>query len=289
MNINGFFSAILAASLFGMIPTFTKISYGYQISPQLAVFTRYVLALILIIVPFIIYKNNYKIIKQKIFLLLLISLGSICLSTGLLVSVIFIPVSLVALIFYTYPLIVLGYSSIFGKKLNKIQIVGFFLAFAGLGLALGPNFETLNIYGIMLALLASIGAATILITNEILAKDLNPFTINAFVNFFCFLVLALVIGINFDIDLNVPNLGKIYIFFASLFYCAAFFAQLIAVSYIGSTKTSLILYLEPIVAIISAIILLNESLTKIQTLGTIIVIFSLVISLRKNTNQLYSS
>ena len=45
-----------------------------------------------------------------------------------------------------------------------------------------------------------IGAATILITNEILAKDLNPFTINAFVNFFCFLVLALVIGINFDID-----------------------------------------------------------------------------------------
>ena len=67
-----------------------------------------------------------------------------------------------------------------------------------------------------------------------------------------------------------------YVILAGLFYAIAFYLQIIAVKIIGSAQTSLLLYLEPIIAIIAAIILLGESLSFIQTLGVIIVIISLI-------------
>jgi len=57
--------------------------------------------------------------------------------------------------------------------------------------------------------------------------------------------------------------------------------QILAVKNIGSTRTSLLLYIEPLVAIISAILLLNETLTILQIIGTAIVISSLVITSKK--------
>ena len=57
----------------------------------------------------------------------------------------------------------------------------------------------------------------------------------------------------------------------------AFFLQLLAIEKIGQSKTALLLYIEPIVGIIGATILLNEKLNEYQTLGVVIVIASLVL------------
>ena len=278
MNLKGFFSAIIAASFFGLIPTFAKISYNLGANPELAIILRYLLATIIIAIPLIFLKIEIKLIKQNIFLLILISFGSIILTSGLLISVIYIPVSLMALIFYTYPLFVMGFAHFFRNKLTKIQITIFFVAFIGLSIALGPNFKNLNLIGIIFAFLASLGAATILLTNELLSKKFDAIFINAFVNITCLIVLGIIIILKLNVSYPSTMMGWSYILCASLFYTMAFLAQLIAVKNIGSTKTSLLLYLEPLVAIISAIIFLNEVLSLSQIIGTIIVFFSLFLS-----------
>ena len=278
MNLKGFFSAIIAASFFGLIPTFAKISYNLGANPELAIILRYLLATIIITIPLIFLKIEIKLIKQNIFLLILISFGSIILTSGLLISVIYIPVSLVALIFYTYPLFVMGFAHFFRNKLTKIQITIFFVAFIGLSIALGPNFKNLNLIGIIFAFLASLGAAIILLTNELLSKKFDAVIINAFVNITCLIVLGIIIILKLNVSYPLTMVGWFYILCASLFYTIAFLAQLIAVKNIGSTKTSLLLYLEPLVAIISAIIFLNEVLSLSQIIGTIIVFFSLFLS-----------
>ena len=283
MNIIGLFSVITAAILFGLIPTFTKISYNYGANPEIAIISRYILACIIITIPIIFVNIKFSLIKKNIFLLLLISAGSISLTMGLLTAVIYIPVSLVALIFYTYPLIVLAYNNFFMNKLTKLQIIGFFSAFIGLAIALGPSFENLKIYGILLAFTASIGAATILITNEILARSFSAIVINGFVNFVCLAFFTLIIFLKFDINIPESKPGWFFIIFASSFYCIAFFSQLIAVKKIGSVKTSLLLYLEPLTAIVSAIVLLNESLSILQLFGTFIVLLSLIVTSLKST------
>ena len=285
MNFTGIFSALIAAFFFGLIPTITKVAYSFEANPSLAIILRYSLASIIIILPLLLTRIDKHLIINNILLLLVISLGSIFLTSGLLISVIFIPVSLVALIFYTYPLIVITYAFYRGKKMTTIQIVGFCSAFLGLGIAIGPSFEILNLYGILLAFLAAIGAATVLIANEYLAKDLSAITINAFVNFTCLIVFGVIILFNKNIEFPQSSVGWYFIILASLCYCIAFYVQLIAVKNIGSSKTSLLLYLEPVIAIISAIILLNENLTKIQIIGTIMVIFSLIITTRKLRNS----
>lgn len=276
MPFKGIFLALSAAFFFGLIPTSTKLSYNFNANTELAIILRYSLAVILITFPFFLIKNDFKKIRYHIFGLIIISIGSFCLTLGLLSSVIFIPVSLVALIFYTYPLFVLGYTFFLEKKINPIQILGFFVAFIGLGIALGPSFNSINLLGIMLAFLAAIGAATVLISNEYLAKDLHSITINAFTNLLVFLLFSIIILINFEISFPTSNQGWFFLILASLCYSIAFYLQLLAVKNIGSTQTSLLLYLEPIVIIITAIILLNETLSTMQFIGTIIVITALI-------------
>ena len=149
-----------------------------------------------------------------------------------------------------------------------------------IGIVLGAYLQgnKLNFYIYMSAFLASIGAATVLITNENLSKNFHPITINAFTNFTCFLVFSSIISLKFKVDLPTNNEGWFFVIFASLCYCMAFYSQLFSVKYIGSTRTSLLLYMEPIVAIISAIILLNEILSFIQITGICIVIISLILT-----------
>lgn len=278
MSFKGILSAFTAASFFGLIPTLTKIAYIYGTSPEIAIMLRYLLAVTIILIPLISINKNIKLIKKHFIKLFAISIGSIFLTTGLLISVIYIPVSLVALIFYTYPLMVVIFTFMLGKKLNLFQIGGFILAFIGLGLALGPSFKSLNIIGILLAFLAAFGASIVLIVNEYLAKHFHAIFINAFVNIVCLLFFSFIILFNFEINFSFPQIGWIYLIIAALCYCIAFYVQLIAVKNIGSSKTSLLLYLEPLVAIVSAVILLKESLSATQIIGTSIVILAIIVT-----------
>ena len=126
----------------------------------------------------------------------------------------------------------------------------------------------------------------VLISNELLSKHLNAITINVFTNVTCLVVFGIIIIYRFNIDFPSNNLGWSYIIFASLFYCVAFYSQLFAVNNMGSARTALLLYMEPIVAIFSAIILLNETLSMIQIIGVGLVITSLILTTRRIKNTI---
>ena len=278
MKFTGILFALSAAFFFGLSPTTTKLAYNFNTNTEFAVIMRYFFAII-VLAPFLFFiKFNFKLIIKHILGLIIISIGALCLTVGLLTSVTFIPVSLTALIFYTYPLFILSYNFFLKEKVNQIQIIGFITAFIGLILALGPSFNVLNISGILFAFLASFGATTLIITNEHLSKFFNALTINTFINLFCLLLIGIIIAFKFKI--NHPNTmtGWYYLLFASFCYAIAFYMQLLAVKKIGSTFTALLLYFEPIVAIIAAIVLLGESLTILQITGTIVVISSLFVT-----------
>ena len=76
----------------------------------------------------------------------------------------------------------------------------------------------------------------------------------------------------YDFSLPINYNGWTFIMIASFCYAIAFFLQLLAIPRIGQSKTALLLYIEPIVAILSAIFLLNESFNNYQIFGAVIVI-----------------
>ena len=78
-------------------------------------------------------------------------------------SVIFIDVSLTILIFCLYPIYVLLFSIIVDKEKISLTVkILFFVTFLGIILVIGPSFKVINIVGILLAFLASLGSTSMI-------------------------------------------------------------------------------------------------------------------------------
>ncbi len=278
MFIFGVIFALVAGILFGLIGPTTKIAYNSGASVALTIFLRYAVASI-IILPFIPYqKNLLEIFKKNVIYFLSISAGSILLTLGLLTSVIFIEVSLTILIFCLYPIYVLLFSIIVDKEKISLTIkILFFVTFLGIVLVIGPSFKVINIVGILLAFLASLGSTSMIIVNQKMSiKGISPIPINIFINvfntFFFFVILKIFFSLNFNFDINIYLL----ILIPSVCYSFALLSQLIAIPKIGQSYTALFLYLEPVVGVLGAVFLLKENLETYQMIGASIVIISLL-------------
>ncbi len=278
MFIFGVIFALVAGILFGLIGPTTKIAYNSGASVALTIFLRYAVASI-IILPFIPYqKNLLEIFKKNLIYFLSISAGSILLTLGLLTSVIFIEVGLTILIFCLYPIYVLLFSIIVDKEKISLTVKFlFFVTFLGIVLVIGPSFKVINIVGILLAFLASLGSTSMIIVNQKMSiKDISPIPINIFINvfntFFFFVILKIFFSLNFNLDINIYLL----ILIPSVCYSFALLSQLIAIPKIGQSYTALFLYLEPVVGVLGAVFLLKENLETYQMIGASIVIISLL-------------
>jgi len=280
MNILGIIFALLAGVFFGIIGPVTKTAYNLGAGVGLAIFLRYIVAL-LIVSPLIPYqKNLIKTYKDNFKLFLLITVASIMLTTGLLISVTYINVSLTIIIFCTYPIIVLTISIFVTKeKIKKIIKFLFITTFIGLFLALSPSTESLKVQGIIFALIASLGASIMIVTNQTMSKkNISPIQINIFINFFNTIFFFIILSLFYKIDTDVSLNAFLILLIPSCSYAIALFLQLLAIPRIGQTNTALFLYLEPITGIFGAVLILNEKLTSIQLLGTAIVLISLAAS-----------
>ena len=278
MFIFGVIFALVAGILFGLIGPTTKIAYNSGASVALTIFLRYAVASI-IILPFIPYqKNLLEIFKKNLKYFLSISAGSILLTLGLLTSVIFIEVSLTILIFCLYPIYVLLFSIIVDKEKISLTVkILFFVTFLGIVLVIGPSFKVINIIGILLAFLASLGSTSMIIVNQKMSiKGISPIPINIFINvfntIFFFVILKIFFSLNFNFDINIYLL----ILIPSVCYSFALLSQLIAIPKIGQSYTALFLYLEPVVGVLGAVFLLKENLEAYQMIGASIVIISLL-------------
>ena len=239
MFIFGVIFALVAGILFGLIGPTTKIAYNSGASVALTIFLRYAVASI-IILPFIPYqKNLLEIFKKNLKYFLSISAGSILLTLGLLTSVIFIEVSLTILIFCLYPIYVLLFSIIVDKEKISLTVKFlFFVTFLGIVLVIGPSFKVINIIGILLAFLASLGSTSMIIVNQKMSiKGISPIPINIFINvfntIFFFVILKIFFSLNFNFDINIYLL----ILIPSVCYSFALLSQLIAIPKIGQSYT----------------------------------------------------
>lgn len=280
MFIFGVIFALIAGVLFGLIGPTTKLAYNADAAVALVIFMRYAIASI-IILPLVPYQKNLLLnYRENLKLFIFISLGSIFLTIGLLTSVIFIDVSLTIIIFCLYPIYVLIYSILVDReKINLSIKLLFFITFIGIVLVIGPSFNAVNFIGISLAVIASIGSASMIIVNQkISLKGIPPIPINIFINFFNTIIFFIVLKVFFNLNFNSDFNTYILILIPSICYSFALLSQLVAIPKIGQSYTALFLYLEPVVGVLGAVFLLNETLELYQFIGAVIVILSLIIA-----------
>lgn len=194
-------------------------------------------------------------------------------------SVAFIPVSLAALLFFTWPVLV-GTVAICRRQsgIPLSQLLYFVVALGGLGLALGADFHTLDARGIAFACCGAVCMAIyVLATSRCLPAEANPVLLNMQINA-VIVVIALIVMLlleDFSLPTGADALRSLTIMI--VFYAFATCAQIIAIRHAGAPLAALFFNLEPVVSILLAALLLAETLSYQQYIGGSIVIIALIL------------
>lgn len=198
-------------------------------------------------------------------------------SISYLSSVAFIPVSVAAILFYTYPLIILLLNPLIERKaLSPARLAVFAVAFAGIVMVVGPGMAALDWRGMSLALLASLGATAMFYFSSRAMRRLPPATASFWVHVMI-LPAAFAVSIAIGGPVAMPATAAFIGVFAVICvsYIVGYLLQLVALSHISPASAGLIFLSEPVVAILTAALVLGERLTALQAFGCVVVLLAL--------------
>ena len=276
--------ALLTATGLGAITTQAKIIYADGGNAMTVMFTRFLISTLVFGLLLAIKRRSFKVDRQL--RLPVIAVGFVWSGAMIcyLLSVESISVSLAVLVLYSYPLLVLIYSFLSGQlSPSPPLILVFFIAFLGLYLALSGGEVKLDATGLVLALLAGMGAAFTFIKGAQVAPRLNPLVMTFWINAIGLLMIVPLVYTQFSLPTSTN--GLISLGAATLFYIIAILCQFQALARLPAATAAFILNLEPVVSILLASIILKEQLSNLQWLGVILVISVLVASVRLKTSH----
>jgi drug/metabolite transporter (DMT)-like permease len=191
-------------------------------------------------------------------------------------SVAFIPVSLAALVFYSYPLLVGLFAVAAGRDRITIgkaaALVG---AFLGLALALGPEFGVLDWRGIVLALLAAIGMALTMTFGGEAMRDQDSLLMSVYTNVWMLIVLGVLAAAG-GFALPVTNLGIAGLTGVAATYVIAYVCWYLALTAVRPVRLAALFNIEPLVTLAVAWLALGERLSAIQFVGAALVLASIL-------------
>jgi drug/metabolite transporter (DMT)-like permease len=269
----GTLAAVLTPTFFGSITTLSKISYESGTTAQTLVLVRCLVFVVAIGLLLKLLRRPMTLSRDGLRGSLWIAAATAVMSLGYLASVAYIPVTLSAIIFFTFPLLVALFAAITGREsLTPLKVVALCIAFSGLVLALGPNLETLDIRGIACSAAGGTAMAlTITFSGPVLQRH-DPMTMNVYINLWMMIAVAIIFY--FVGGLALPTTAGGFAGAASVcgLYVVAFTTWLLSLRLISPVRVASIFNLEPLITIAIAYAVLQERLTMIQSAGVALVL-----------------
>jgi drug/metabolite transporter (DMT)-like permease len=204
-------------------------------------------------------------------------------SIGHLGAVRYIPVSLAAVIFYTFPLQVIAWKRLVHRQaVSRYELIGFGLAFAGIALALGPQFQQMDVVGLLLAISGSLGATVFILSYERFPGDIDSWTASLWITLGT--VVLCILSLFAGFELSPPREVSGWMFLGAIALCsvASFLFALVAIRKIGGAVFALFLNFEPVMILTLAWLVIGEELSSERIIGIAMVVIALVISQWKN-------
>lgn len=186
------------------------------------------------------------------------------------------PVSLVILLFYCYPLLTrLVECALDRLRPGLFELMCLLTALIGIALCLGVSAAGATKRGVVLSILAVLG-----ITCSFLWAGRKLATVQPTVQTFYMAATGLVVvataaSVSGGWSLPSPGLTPWLVFVATAVLAAAAFLGMFAgVRMIGPSGTAMLLNIEPVVTVLLAMLILGETLSPVQLLGATMVIAS---------------
>ncbi|HEV2564704.1 MAG TPA: DMT family transporter [Microvirga sp.] len=274
---NGLLFALASAGLYGFNIVYARIASFAGASGSAIVVYRVLLMLVLVGIVAAVMRSSLKAAREERGTLLLLGISTAFVGICYLSSVSFIPVTVAAVVFYTFPvLIVLASPFVEGTRLTPALLGVVALAILGVALVVGPAFADLDWRGLALAFGASIATAIQFFAaarcrrTGVMAKT---FWIHLLV-----LPTAALISLAAG-QLAPPSILALAPFAVAMTiggYVAGFVLQFLALGRITAVAAGIIYCAEPVVAALSSALILNETLAPLQVAGGALVLAAIV-------------
>jgi drug/metabolite transporter (DMT)-like permease len=270
--------ALGAAIFYGVNTTLSRLAYDTGTTPLSLTIYRFLMATILMIAIVLVMRKSWRLsVKPLVFASCIF--GNFAISIGHLGAVNYIPVSLSAIIFYTFPLLVIGYKRFAQRQpVTPNELLAFLLAFIGIGVALGPNFHEFDLRGIALAFFGAIGATIFILSYERFPKETDSYvgTMWIMIATATFALLSLPLG--FDLVPPGEATGWLYLMIITGASVIAFVLTLQAITRIGGAIFALFLNFEPVIILLLAWMVIGEELSNGRIFGIALIVIALFLS-----------
>ncbi len=270
--------ALGAAIFYGFNTTLSKLAYATGTTPVSLTFVRFALSAVLLAALVLVLGKTWRIrVAPAVFAACV--LGMVMTSIGHLGAVNFIPVSLSAIIFYTFPLLVIAWKRLAQRTpVARRELAAFGLAFAGIGVALGPEFHSLDPVGIALAACGACGATLFILSYERFPPDTDAYVGTLWIMLASVALSLVALPFGFDLVPPAQPVGWFYLVAVTLTSVIAFVLSLQAIPRIGGGAFALFMNFEPVVIFLLAWLVLAEAMTPERLLGIGLIVFALFLS-----------
>jgi drug/metabolite transporter (DMT)-like permease len=269
--------AAFSAATFGFGTTLAVFAYNGGSNPLTVVLLR-TAAFAVFIGLAMVALGRFRLLSRRALI------GSLWMAAALIVvalgyqgSVAYIPVSLAALVFYSYPLLVALISAISRQdRMTLWKGVALVAAFAGLALALSPGFDILDPRGIALALAAALAMATMMTFGGQATKGEDALVMGVYTNVWMLVALCVIALATNSIALPATPLGVFGAGGLCATYVIAYSCWYLAINLVTPVRLAALFNVEPLVTLIVAWLALDERMSGPQFLGAALVLVSVL-------------
>jgi drug/metabolite transporter (DMT)-like permease len=273
----GIIAAASSAILLGLTPIFGKIALQLGFSPLFIVSFRSILATLLVFLFLVIFNRSFLRIYSLGLLGCAIAgavngLGSIFFYTALS----YLDASIGQLLYSFYPLMVVFWLLLDRQTITRLTIIRLVISIIGAVLLIGASAEKVSIQGAaMMLCAAALYALHLIINQKVLYEAPTPT-----VTFYTLLSMAITVSVVFlifDRQLPPPEATLQPVILLGAVTAISRVLLFLGVKKIGGMETALLGMGELLVTVVTAQIFLEESLTSIQWVGAVLLLFSLIL------------
>lgn len=280
--------SVISAILFGTAGIFVKLALKTGLDSISLLTVQYILAVfIMFVVALIKEKQKLQVDKKQLFNLAVLGIiGNTFMTIFYYKAFEYLPVAMVTMLLFTYPIMVFIYSIIFGKqRIDRKKVLMIFLAFLGCMLSLNilsGSFKY-SMKGLIFGLLSAVFYAFMNLYTEKKLSGVDSLSINAYSTLFSLISLLIYKWPVFLFKGNVKIESVFYIVILAL-VCEIVPLTLLyaAIKYIGSIKVSIISNLEIPTAMLVSILVLKEQVHLSQIIGAILIVYTVYLIRDKN-------
>lgn len=274
----GVFLVIVSAIAIAIVPTSAKFAYESGANTLTVVSVRAIIAVMLMAIIIAYNQEKIKIPLTTLKLCIFSGLFYTAMSYGFIGSLSYIPVSLMVVIYFTHPVLLAIISHVQGnEKLDLRKLVLILAVFVGLSLVLAPTIYNLNWIGCALALLAAVSVCGMILFNSRAQQHASTISINFYMTMTTVFIFFIFTSVQNSWEFPQQLSGWIGLSGAGVGLTIGLITFFAAFRYIGAVRATVISNIEPLLTIIFAVLLLNETLTLSQWIGATLMALSLVL------------